>query len=309
MSFHVRIAEGDFAQLELCLWARPGIESAAFLLAGLREAAGETTLIVRRVIEIPDAEYDVRSAIRIELSTRAIDGLAALCEANRLVPLVAHSHPSESPYSASDDHGEVRIARTLHQFAPRPIMGSLLFTPKGLRGRVWTEGSRSAELADLTVVGRSIQRLVLGRVSPNTGRGRAHARQILAFGEVGQRAIRSLRLGIVGTGGTGSPLAEELVRMGVEDLVLIDRDILDESSLSRVFGSRAEDVSPPFWRRWFRRSGTPKVDAVERHLREISPDSRLRAEQGDVSNRQVAELLVDRDVLFACTDEHWVGRS
>ena len=47
---------------------------------------------------------------------------------------------------------------------------------------------------------------------------------------------------------------------------------------------------------------------VADHLRSIAPEAQIEAVDGDVTDRHVAERLLDRDVLFACTDEHW-GRS
>jgi hypothetical protein len=310
MRYVLKIDEDDLAQLERFLWAKPGTESAAFLLAGVHEAAGQLNVLVRRVIEVRASDYRVRSRHRIELSPRAVNGLAALCDANRLTAVIAHSHPDPVPYSPSDDHGEVRIAGTLRAFSPRPEVGSLLLTPERTYGRVWqADDTGPVGLDELVVVGRRIRRISLsgGRITRPTPRSDIYARQILAFGEEGQRVMSGLKVGIVGAGGTGSPLAELLVRLGVKDIVLVDRDVFEPSNLSRVFGSQGRDARPSLWRRLLRRESS-KVEIVVRHLRRIAPDSQIRGVVGDVAHRDVALRLLDRDVLFACTDEHW-GRS
>jgi molybdopterin/thiamine biosynthesis adenylyltransferase len=43
-------------------------------------------------------------------------------------------------------------------------------------------------------------------------------------------------VGVVGAGGLGSPIAEQLARMGVAELTLIDDDVFDTpSNVRRVF--------------------------------------------------------------------------
>lgn len=54
------------------------------------------------------------------------------------------------------------------------------------------------------------------------------------LGRFVQQTLGALRVGIVGCGGTGSAVAEQLVRLGVPHLTLIDADTLTESNVTRV---------------------------------------------------------------------------
>lgn len=310
MKYDIRIPNTEYVRLQDTLWARPGIESAAFMLAGIRRTTRRVTLLVRRVVIIPDAEYDVQSSCRIELSTKAINGLAALCEANHLVAILAHAHPSDTSYSPSDDHGEGRIASSLWPFVPDKTIGSLLFTPNRIFGRVWTPQSDIPTPIDkLTTIGRASTTVHLSNPAKSVRNSVCtnQARQILAFGSAGQEAISTLKVGVVGTGGTGSNVCEQLIRLGVKDLMLVDYDNFEPSNISRVYGSRARDVSR--WK-WLpnRIRIRKKVKIVAKYLRSIAPDAEIKAVVGNVTDRKVAGRLLDRDVLFACTDDHW-GRS
>jgi molybdopterin/thiamine biosynthesis adenylyltransferase len=51
----------------------------------------------------------------------------------------------------------------------------------------------------------------------------ARPHRTAAFGSATQSLLRNLRIGIVELGGTGSPLAEQLYRLGVGQLLLIRR--------------------------------------------------------------------------------------
>jgi molybdopterin/thiamine biosynthesis adenylyltransferase len=55
-------------------------------------------------------------------------------------------------------------------------------------------------------------------------------RQIRAFGVAGQNILKSLRVGIVGLGGTGSIVLQELAHLGVTDFLLLDPDVVEESN-------------------------------------------------------------------------------
>src|SRR5690606_19313773 len=68
------------------------------------------------------------------------------------------------------------------------------------------------------------------------------ARQAAAFGRPFVDMLQSLRIGVVGCGGTGSPLATLLARSGIGELIHIDKDKLAKSNLNRVRGLTTADV-------------------------------------------------------------------
>jgi len=51
-----------------------------------------------------------------------------------------------------------------------------------------------------------------------------------------------LSVGVVGCSGTGSPVIEQLVRLGVKRLILIDPDIVEAKNLNRIINSTVDDV-------------------------------------------------------------------
>lgn len=75
-------------------------------------------------------------------------------------------------------------------------------------------------------------------------------------------SVRNKRVAVIGCGSVGSYLAEELVRSGISELVLIDPDVVEWPNLTRtVFGYR--DV------------GMPKVFALKKRLETIFPDLQI----------------------------------
>lgn len=119
-------------------------------------------------------------------------------------------------------------------------------------------------------------------------------RQVRAFGPDGQRVLRALRVGIVGAGGTGSALFEQLVRLGVGDIVIIDPDEINEdgSNVTRVYGSTMADI------------GAPKVDLAQRNSDSIGIGTKVTPIRGTINDEATARQLTDCDVIFGCTDDN-----
>jgi molybdopterin/thiamine biosynthesis adenylyltransferase len=308
--YRLKIAENDFEQLRSLVLADMPSEAGAFLLAGWARCGGTEDILIRRVVPIPKEDFVSQHEYRLEVSARAVNGLAALCEVNGLGAVLCHSHPTAIPYSPSDDYGERRIFDVLRNFIPPngPI-ASLLVWPEGIDARVWLPRSNHPIRVDeVAVVGRSIRKIPLG----NMGRAmkvrapEIFSRQVLAFGEEGQKAITRSRVAIVGVGGTGSVCAEQLARLGVQEILLIDPDTFEPSNVTRVYGSFAANGRPRPWR--FKNRRQPKADIVAEHLRRINPEANIKAVRGHAAETRVARLLLDRDVIFLCTDDHW-GRA
>jgi molybdopterin/thiamine biosynthesis adenylyltransferase len=117
-------------------------------------------------------------------------------------------------------------------------------------------------------------------------------RSVRAFGTSIQGTLNDLRVAVVGCGGTGSSTAEQLVRLGIRYITLIDADTLSATNVTRVYGSTPDKV------------GQPKVQVLQDHLSKIAPDLNCRAIQGMITFEQVARELTSSDIIFGCTDDN-----
>lgn len=169
-------------------------------------------------------------------------------------------------------------------------------------------GEQFDPLAHLTVLGRSITKIPLEKETKLDPLGsKLYDRQVLAFGKVGQEKISQAKVGIVGLGATGSCTAEQLVRLGVRDLILVDYDLFEPTNSTRVYGSFASHCG---WK-WFAvltRQKARKVKIVAKHLRRIRKEVSVKTISDNIVSEEAAKTLLDRDVIFCCTDDHW-GRS
>lgn len=98
------------------------------------------------------------------------------------------------------------------------------------------------------------------------------------------------RAALIGLGGGGSHVAQQLAHIGLGNFLLIDPDIIEDTNLNRLVGATQEDVE----------FGVPKVDIAERVIKGVNPSAevvKLKASWTEVT----AELR-DVDVIFACVD-------
>src|SRR3989338_6907801 len=89
-----------------------------------------------------------------------------------------------------------------------------------------------------------------------------YSRQILLqeIGREGQEILQNKKVAIVGVGALGTMAAELLTRAGVGSLILIDRDMVEESNLQRQTLFDEKDI------------GKNKATAAEKRIKEINSE-------------------------------------
>lgn len=104
--------------------------------------------------------------------------------------------------------------------------------------------------------------------------------------------LRSCRVAIIGLGGGGSQIAQQLAHLGVGKFLVFDPDKVEESNLNRLVGATTGDAE----------SGAQKTNVTYRLIRSINPDADVvlvaKPWQED------AELLRSCDVVFGCVDTY-----
>ena len=118
-----------------------------------------------------------------------------------------------------------------------------------------------------------------------------YSRQILLneIGKEGQDKLPDKKVAIIGVGALGTVAAELLVRAGVGSLILIDRDIIEESNLQRQTLFDEEDI------------GKSKVTAAEKRINSINSGIKIKTHSIHL-NPQSINILQMADLILDCTD-------
>lgn len=118
------------------------------------------------------------------------------------------------------------------------------------------------------------------------------SRNELMFGREGQEKISSCKVAIVGLGGIGCHVSQQLAYLGTKDFYLIDSDRVTASNLNRLFGAVPADVE----------NNTLKVDVAERVILSATPDANVQKVDDTFICKDGFEVLGDTDVVFGCVD-------
>jgi len=110
------------------------------------------------------------------------------------------------------------------------------------------------------------------------------------IGTGGQRRLRKSRAVIVGLGAMGSCVANNLVRAGIGQVVLIDRDLVELHNLQRQILYTEEDLD------------RPKAVAAAEILRKINTSVVIESHTKDFNISNAGSLICGADVVLDGTD-------
>ena len=112
------------------------------------------------------------------------------------------------------------------------------------------------------------------------------------LGVAGQQRLAERRVLIVGCGALGGVLAQWLTRAGVGELVLVDRDVVEETNLPRQVLFTEEHAA----------AGAPKVTAAAETLASIGGPTRITPHAVHLNADQLLELGAGVDLILDGTD-------
>ena len=117
-------------------------------------------------------------------------------------------------------------------------------------------------------------------------------RNMRFFGREGQERLSASHVAVVGIGGLGTHVVQQLAFLGVGHLTLIDKEELDETNLNRYIGARHDDPIP----------GTLKVVIGERTVKEVNPSIRVDTYTVSFVSTEGFKAITEADYVFGCLD-------
>lgn len=283
---------------QLLTMARLPIETGAVLLARpVGSPENSFRLLANTLVPVPDDAYERRTSHSLSILSHGYVPALRDAEQREAIAIWLHTHPGDGASPQHSDHDVVVDRQLSDLFRLRSgsaYYGSVVVSHRNnhlcFSGHLETPENRFAIQRLLTVGARLSLVLTDGADSPPMDS--LFDRNIRAFGGDIQRVLAELRVAIVGCGGTGSAVAEQLVRLGVRHFIAIDPDSLSESNLTRVYGSGPSDV------------GRKKVDVLADSLARIAPAVVVERVPSMVTVERTARRLADADVIFGCTDDN-----
>jgi adenylyltransferase/sulfurtransferase len=121
---------------------------------------------------------------------------------------------------------------------------------------------------------------------------RRHARQLVLpeVGRAGQNRLAAARVVVVGCGGLGAPVIQQLAAAGIGHLTLVDDDVVEPSNLNRQTLFRASDV------------GSRKAVVAADFVRALDPDVDVTAVVERLTATRARAVVAGADVVVDCSD-------
>ncbi|KAK1833741.1 hypothetical protein QBC39DRAFT_39233 [Podospora conica] len=119
-----------------------------------------------------------------------------------------------------------------------------------------------------------------------------YSRQMIVpgMGKEGQLRLINGRILIIGAGGLGCPAAQYIAGAGVGTIGIMDGDVVETSNLHRQVGHATSRI------------GTPKVDSLIAHLRDLNPLPTYIPHPSPLTPQNAAPTISAYDLILDCTD-------
>jgi|GEM_PF-222085 len=304
------------------------VETAAVVAATLVTAitaTGETcSLLGQTITWVPDDAYLERSGRGLSIASAGWVPAFRVAIKNGQVPVFVHTHPAgKAFFSIYDDAVDAQLTATARDLGA-PAYASMVVAGRSdapvvtARVCVFPDDSSSIASAEqgalellpveaVRVAGTSLRIMLPPQPNDNDEEATEDAtdddslgavghdafdRQVRMLGEEGQRTLSAVAVAVIGTGGTGSAVADQLARIGVGSICVVDDDVVTPQTPTRGHGMRMADV------------GRPKVAVLADHLRDIGLGTLITEVDAPLHTPEALRAIQHADVVFSCVDGH-----
>ena len=127
------------------------------------------------------------------------------------------------------------------------------------------------------------------KTNPHPEDAERYARNLGTLGREGQAKLLSSRIVIVGLGGLGGHVLEQMARVGIGHITAMDPDVFDPSNLNRQLLSDVEAL------------GVAKVDRAQQRIQKICPETEFLGLKQRHAKAPDA-VWTQADLVFDCLD-------
>ena len=273
------------------LFPQDGLEAVAFALCGRRGDGQRECLSIFRIENVPYDECD-RNENYITWRTERSVPLLEEARKRGMAVVKLHSHPGGyDRFSEADDASDRQFFESAECWteSTRPHASVVVLPCGRMFGRFRDEFGRFQPLELIAVAGDEIEYWFDRPSDFVPGFADRHA-QVL--GEATVNILRRLRVGVIGCSGTGSPTIEQLFRLGVGELVIVDPDVIGIENLNRIINSRESDA----------RQHRPKAVVLAEAIANAELGTTVIVVPKDLCDPGVIEQIATCDAVFGCVD-------
>jgi hypothetical protein len=293
MRTKLRISGRHYAGLRSHLLPADDKEAVAVALCGRRSGQESHCLCVHELVLIPYEACSERSGIRVTWPTSLLQPFLERAMKRQWAVVKIHSHRGHYPqFSGYDDESDRQLFTSIYGCMDSDLPhASAVMLPDGqMFGRVVTSDGQFLPLSLIAVAGEDLQFWHDDAVEAELPEfTRRHAQ---AFGKGTTERLRRLTVVVIGCSGTGSPVIEQLARLGVGRLILVDPEKVEEKNLNRILNATMDDAV----------AGRYKVHVAADAVARMKLGTEVIPVPESLVNPRVVNLVAESDGAFGCMD-------
>lgn len=289
---YLTLTGDQHAHLQNFLFPGDGKEAVAIMLCGRRDGDRRHRLLVREIHGIPYNECE-RTPLRVTWRPDYIAPILERAADEGLSVVKIHSHPGGyGAFSATDDEGDARLLPMIRGWIEADIPhGSAVMLPDGqVFGRIVEADGRFGPIAAINVAGDDLHFWYADAGSiaiPSFAASHAQA-----FDQGTIERLQRLSIAVIGCSGTGSPVIEQLMRLGVGEIVIVDDDHTEDRNVNRILNSTMRDAA----------DSKPKVDVMGDAIERIGLGTKVIKVKRNLWDPETVRIVAQCDVVFGCMD-------
>jgi len=289
--YQLKIAGKHYKSLQQHLFPGDGKEAVAVALCGRYERDGISILLTHKIELIPYDECE-RDPMFVNWKTERIIPLLEEAEKHNLAIMKIHSHPTGYPiFSDTDDESDNELFKSVFGWCDHNgVHASAVMIPNGnIFGRVFTHEMEIFPINKISVAGDLIKIFEDEVVTKDDFSLRTRQ----AFGDGTYNKLKQMKIAVIGCSGTGSPTVEQLVRLGLGTIVIIDPDDVEKKNLNRILNTTFDDAEKKRY----------KTDVLFDAINKIGLGTKvIKYNVNLYDSREALDELITCDAIFGCVD-------
>jgi hypothetical protein len=293
MELQLRISGYHHEILKQHLFPLDGGEAVAVALCGRFSRNNVEYVMIYDLTLIPYNECHSHESDILIWSTERIKPYFERIGKYDMALLKIHSHPGGyGKFSDTDDNSDKEFFNSAFGWATnnKPHASAVMLPGGEIFGRFFFSDLSHKPIDKISIAGDTIlqfsKSITIGKVD-------FALRTIQTFGEKTFQILKGLSVGVVGCSGTGSPVIEQMVRLGVGKVVLVDPDIVEMKNLNRIINTTSLDA----------KEGKSKVTTIANAIERIGLGTIIDSRQVNLyDDVDTLKELITCDIIFGCMD-------
>ncbi|MFC5410858.1 HesA/MoeB/ThiF family protein [Larkinella bovis] len=254
-------------------------------------ANGTVLIIATDYVPVEDDHYIEDKYVGAKISSGAIRAAMqrSLEKKGGCFHVHLHDHCGKPYPSRTDKSSLPGVVESFANIAPFQANGILILSKDSFYASVKIAGEKKyLHPKSISIVGKP---MLMSFSVEKKLESKVYDRQSF-LGESSQFLFENIKVGIIGYGGGGSHLGQQLAHLGVKNIIIFDDDIVEDTNLNRLVGAWFSDI----------KKATLKTSVAKRIIRKVIPTANIIAVNCRWQNQP--ELLQICDVVLGGVDTY-----